>query len=432
METLQSNFPLEIAIRETSGDVPASAILGSTTLALGESATLSKLITFPQTINVVSGTQYAIVVRYVDAPVDGAHEGKWFGAITASSTYAGGHGGAFQVDGRGWFSTNSDKNFRTYIVGDLQADAGQNQAVCFGASVSIGGSTTASGGSGSYTYSWSPSTGLNVNNVANPIASPAVTTTYTVTITEGNCTATDQVTVTVNEPPSLFFDAAGPFFLSDPAFDLANVVGPSGGSFSGPGVSGTMFDPAAAGVGTHTIVYSYTDGNSCSNSASQNVTVNENPAPQQDFVVLATNSVWLELGADILSGDVIVNNAGGAPTLTGKKLIVGIGATTAAGYVLKADDIQVLHGARVNSDVFYNKLVNRGTIKGSLNTPLNLPVFAQLPDFVTAPAGSQNITVAKNGSLSLPPGNYRDIKVQKKGVLRLQGGIYNIRYLELG
>ncbi|MGH7452121.1 MAG: hypothetical protein ACRENG_12300, partial [bacterium] len=307
VQTQQSNFPLEITIRETSGGTPTETILGSTTLALGESAPLSKLITFPQTISVVSGTQYAIAVRYVNAPADGTAEGRWFGALTVNSTYAGGNFGAFHV-GSGWFHVNDDFNFRTYIVGDLQADAGPDQAFCSGGSATIGGNPTASGGSGSYTYSWSPSAGLDANNVANPIASPAVTTTYTVTITEGNCTATDQVTVTVNQPPSLFFDAAGPFFLSDPAFDLANVVGPSGGSFSGPGVSGTMFDPAVAGVGTHTIIYSYTDGNSCSNSASQNVTVNENPVPEMD---VQGNSVSIADG-DVTSSTADHTNFGSA------------------------------------------------------------------------------------------------------------------------
>lgn len=38
---------------------------------------------------------------------------------------------------------------------------------------------------------------------------------------------------------------------------------PAGGLFFGPGVSGYQFDPSAAGVGSHTIVYTYVDGNDC-------------------------------------------------------------------------------------------------------------------------------------------------------------------------
>ncbi len=54
--------------------------------------------------------------------------------------------------------------------------------------------------SGANTYVWSPSTGLSNPNIANPVANPTVTTTYIVTGTTGNCTAT--ATVTVNPLPN--------------------------------------------------------------------------------------------------------------------------------------------------------------------------------------------------------------------------------------
>jgi hypothetical protein len=46
-------------------------------------------------------------------------------------------------------------------------------------------------------------------------------------------------------------------------------VSPPGGTFSGPGTSGTntAFNPSMAGIGTHTITYMYTDPNSGCNSA---------------------------------------------------------------------------------------------------------------------------------------------------------------------
>ncbi|PSJ73801.1 hypothetical protein C7N43_27195, partial [Sphingobacteriales bacterium UPWRP_1] len=45
---------------------------------------------------------------------------------------------------------------------------------------------------------WYPPTGLNDPFSTNPIASPTVTTTYTITVQNGPCQGTDQVTVTVN------------------------------------------------------------------------------------------------------------------------------------------------------------------------------------------------------------------------------------------
>lgn len=54
------------------------------------------------------------------------------------------------------------------------------------------------------TYSWLPSVSLNNAMIANPIARPAITTQYFVTVTDSNkCSATDSVVVVVNQPPSL-------------------------------------------------------------------------------------------------------------------------------------------------------------------------------------------------------------------------------------
>jgi len=84
------------------------------------------------------------------------------------------------------------------------ADAGDNQTICPNQSVQIGGDPTGSGGTGTLTFSWEPADGLSDANAANPTATPTSTTTYTVTVTDANgCSATDEVTVTVedNEAP---------------------------------------------------------------------------------------------------------------------------------------------------------------------------------------------------------------------------------------
>ncbi|MDD5570625.1 MAG: YCF48-related protein, partial [Bacteroidales bacterium] len=72
-----------------------------------------------------------------------------------------------------------------------QAEAGNNQTVCNGESVTL----TASGGTD---YSWS-------NGVSQSVPfTPSFTVTYTVTVSGGNsCTATDNVVVTVNMRPDL-------------------------------------------------------------------------------------------------------------------------------------------------------------------------------------------------------------------------------------
>jgi hypothetical protein len=48
---------------------------------------------------------------------------------------------------------------------------------------------------------------------------------------------------------------------------------PAGGNYSGPGVSANNFDASSVGAGTYTIVYTYSDVNGCTDSATQNIVV---------------------------------------------------------------------------------------------------------------------------------------------------------------
>ena len=99
---------------------------------------------------------------------------------------------------------------------------------------------------------------------------------------------------------------------------------PSGGTYSGPGVTGTNFNASVAGVGTKAITYLYTDVNGCSNSAVQNITVTAAPsAPAAvdkvscisnilDLEATGTNLKWYtDPALTVLAGN-------GTPFATGK------------------------------------------------------------------------------------------------------------------
>jgi subtilisin-like proprotein convertase family protein len=107
---------------------------------------------------------------------------------------------------------------------------------------------------------------------------------YIVTVTNINgCQNSDTINITLNTPPSVtFLLSPSVVCINWPAFTLTGGS-PSGGVYSGPGVSGGQFNPATAGVGNHTITYTYTDANNCSSFATQNITVNACSGVEESF-----------------------------------------------------------------------------------------------------------------------------------------------------
>ncbi len=92
-----------------------------------------------------------------------------------------------------------DTIFETITVQPVPtAQAGDDVTICAGESIQL----NAAGGDG--TYTWTPDATLSNANIHNPIATPTVTTTYEVTVTNDfGCTSTDMVTVTVIEAPAV-------------------------------------------------------------------------------------------------------------------------------------------------------------------------------------------------------------------------------------
>ena len=85
----------------------------------------------------------------------------------------------------------------TVYVGSMSATAtADNPELCNGASTTLHANPT--GGSGSYTYSWTPANTLDNPNAQHPVATPAETTTYTCLINDGLTTQEVSVTIVVH------------------------------------------------------------------------------------------------------------------------------------------------------------------------------------------------------------------------------------------
>ena len=90
------------------------------------------------------------------------------------------------------------------LESSLSVDAGSDVTVAVGGTAVLGGSPTASGGTGGYAYAWSPVTGLNDVTAANPVLTGLAEGTFMLTlavIDSAGMTATDTVTVTVLPAP---------------------------------------------------------------------------------------------------------------------------------------------------------------------------------------------------------------------------------------
>ena len=113
-----------------------------------------------------------------------------------------------------------------------------------------------------------PSGGVySVNSTQSSVFDPSITGVGMQTVSytyanQNNCSGTATGTVNVLASPSVSLSGLNSnYSLSDNPSIL--TVSPSGGVLSGNGVSNGEFDPSNAGLGTHSVLYMYVDGNGC-------------------------------------------------------------------------------------------------------------------------------------------------------------------------
>lgn len=107
--------------------------------------------------------------------------------------------------------------------------------------------------------------------------------TYTVVLSStDNCEGSDQVLVAFNSLPQVTFELNPYDTVCSFTDSVILPLGmPATGDYSGLGVSGNIFAPGIAGVGTHEIVYTFTDGNGCTNWAADTMVVEICPGMEE-------------------------------------------------------------------------------------------------------------------------------------------------------
>ena len=176
----------------------------------------------------------------------GAVSYLWDNGVTDGVYFAPSFNNTYTVTG--WDANSCINNDQVDVtVNPLPTvSAGADQTLCEGYPVTLSGS-------GVVSYSWDNgiTDGVTFNSTA--------TTTYTVTGTDANgCSNNDDVLITVTPAPNVVAIAAADTVCIDWESILL-TSSPIGGIFSGSGVTDDRFYPLTAGLGTHQIVYSYTD-----------------------------------------------------------------------------------------------------------------------------------------------------------------------------
>lgn len=140
--------------------------------------------------------------------------------------------------------------------------AGGATTFCQGDDVVLSSNLTGS----SYKYTWFQNgTAISGATSDNYLANQQGN--YTVKIDSSNCSNTSNgITLVVNSLPSVTIKSI-PYAINIKENPLTIVGNPSGGTFSGSGMSSNQFYPSSASLGLKKIFYKYTDGNGCTNTA---------------------------------------------------------------------------------------------------------------------------------------------------------------------
>ncbi|MCD6067063.1 MAG: hypothetical protein K0S33_1889 [Bacteroidetes bacterium] len=237
---------------------------------------VSPVITGPATVCSGNSATYSVATEAGVTGYTWTLPAGWAGASTTDSiTIA-------TIDTSGMVSVTADNACGSSIAQTLNVTVDSIPGV---PGAITGATTICSGSSNTYSiatvpgatnYTWTLPGGWAGTSTVDSIVTIASDTSGTITVAVGNScgnSSTQTLTVSVNPLPIVsYVQSPSTVCVDNTSLPLAGAS-PAGGTFNGTAVTGSTFDASTAGVGTYTITYTYTDPNSCTDTANSTITV---------------------------------------------------------------------------------------------------------------------------------------------------------------
>jgi len=289
----QVDYPDRLEVRLSANG--ASTNVGTGATGLGDFTTLLLSINPTLVTNVYPQvwTQYTITISGLPAPTSGRIAFRYFvtnaGSLGSNSDYIG-------IDA---FS------YTPYVCPAFTMTTGGALAGGVAGSA-YNNSLSQTGALGAPNFAITAGAlppGLTLSSSGTISGTPTATGTFNFTVTVNDasgCSGSQSYSITVACPSNPITIANFPTLCSNSGlYTLAGAL-PAGGTYSGTGVSGGQFDPAA---GTQTITYSYTDPYGCSYSLTKTINVNTAPTVSlATFAPICSNSGLLTLTGGLPAG----------------------------------------------------------------------------------------------------------------------------------
>lgn len=357
----------------------ATAVGDFTTLLLSINPTLVANI-YPQV-----WTQYTITVSGLPAPTSGRIAFRYF------------------VTGAGALGTNSDYigiDNVVYTPYVCPAFTMTTEGALTGGVTGVAYSTTLSqtGALGSPNFAimgGSLPPGLSLSSAGTISGTPTATGTFIFMARVNDasgCSASQIYSITVQCPTNPITMADFPILCSNGSVYTLIGAFPTGGTYSGTGVSGGKFDPAA---GTQIITYNYTDPYGCTHFSSKIITVNPElnitTQPLASTICAGSNTTFTAVASNATGYQWQVNTGSGFTNITNSPIYSG--ATTSS---------LTVTGATANMTGY----VYRAVISGSTGcSPKNSNSAALTVSSVSGSITKTDISCngGSNGSIFLTP-----------------------------